>query len=794
MAFDDRSVIWEPSDHPRILPVPPGHRLRIVHAEPFSAFLSREGRRIVGPQVSRPEAGSHGACFDPIPEPGDHELTLETGRGSVFRGSVRFLRPTPRLPSRRPAEGLILLTNGIGGMARMDIDLGRVRSKYDCVLGANLDPAVPTDRHIFVKRVRVYLVAPGFRDDSGWPVPLRMDWLKEVESGPPARWRYLAVGRGGEQVRMELVADMVEGQNTTVLQFRRLAGTLPSGVKPDPAMAGGEDVPLHLTVRVDLEDRDFHWETKRNAGAEHHFSSHCSPLESAIGFRFAPAPDRELCVVADGGAYRHEPEWSHNIPHPVEQSRGQTASGDAYSPGWFDLPLPTGAVVTLVLTAETELPPVDEGFLAAREDAVAVALQRAQVPADDAFGRQLAVAAQQFVVRRGLGKTVVAGYPWFKDWGRDSLICARGLLAAGMGAQVIDLLVVFGRFVEDGTMPNSIHGSCASDRDTSDAPLWYGIVSEETAAVVGDQLYAVRVDDSGRTLDDVLCDIARGYERGTPNGIRVDPDSGLVWSPAHFTWMDTNYPAGTPREGYPVEIQVLWIRLLRQLAGRGIGAEARHWADLADQAFESFTRYYWRPAEGYLLDLLACGRGSAAAAAEPDDALRCNYLFAVSLGLIHGTAARRCVDLAQHHLLIPGGVRSLAPRRVARALEIFGGHGQLLNDPRHPYWGRYEGDEDTRRKPAYHNGTAWTWLLPTFCEALARAWDFAPAAVDAARAYLGSLDELLDQGCLGQIPEILDGDSPHEPRGCDAQAWSVTEALRVWKTLQALPPAGTRPG
>jgi glycogen debranching enzyme len=121
---------------------------------------------------------------------------------------------------------------------------------------------------------------------------------------------------------------------------------------------------------------------------------------------------------------------------------------------------------------------------------------------------------------------------------------------------------------------------------------------------------------------------------------------------------------------------------------------------------------------------------------------------------------------------------------VSPPLAVYGNHGQLLNDPTNPYWGRYEGDEDTRRKPAYHNGTAWTWMLPVFCEALARAWDFDPAAVAAARSYLASMEALLDEGCVGQFPEILDGDAPHSQRGCDAQAWAATEALRVWKLLQ----------
>ena len=166
----------------------------------------------------------------------------------------------------------------------------------------------------------------------------------------------------------------------------------------------------------------------------------------------------------------------------------------------------------------------------------------------------------------------------------------------------------------------------------------------------------------------------------------------------------------------------------------------------------------------------------AAREAKPDDALRSNYLFAVSLGLVTGERAKRCVEAAQKYLVVPGALRSLAPLPVSIPLPIYR-DGQLLNNPIEPYCPRYEGDEDTRRKPAYHNGTAWTWTFPTFCEALARAWDFSPEAVAAAKAYLGSMEQLMNEGCLGQIPEILDGDAPHTQRGCDAQAWGVTEAL-----------------
>jgi len=152
---------------------------------------------------------------------------------------------------------------------------------------------------------------------------------------------------------------------------------------------------------------------------------------------------------------------------------------------------------------------------------------------------------------------------------------------------------------------------------------------------------------------------------------------------------------------------------------------------------------------------------------------------------VSGERARRCVQAALRHLVVPGALRSLAPLPVSIPLPIHAKDGRLLNNPVTPYWGKYEGDEDTRRKPAYHNGTAWTWTFPLFCEALARAWEFEPEAIAAAEAYLGSMERLMVEGCIGQIPEIVDGDSPHTQRGCDAQAWGVTEALRVWKLLNS---------
>ena len=189
------------------------------------------------------------------------------------------------------------------------------------------------------------------------------------------------------------------------------------------------------------------------------------------------------------------------------------------------------------------------------------------------------------------------------------------------------------------------------------------------------------------------------------------------------------------------------------------------------------------PERGYFADCLHAAAGVSAADAVRDDHLRPNQLIPVALGCIDGVAARQVVAACTRWLVVPGAMRSLAPLPVFPPLPVVSAAGVLLNDPLKPYCGTYTGDEDTRRKPAYHNGTAWTWLLPVFCEALAAAWERSPAAVDAARAYLGSCDRLFAAGCASQLPEIVDGDAPHAQRGCDAQAWGVTEAFRVWKQL-----------
>jgi glycogen debranching enzyme len=778
-------VVWTPEDVRRVTLVPDGHWLLLESPDPFRATL-RVGTDVVRHVEAIPGRTWFMAVFPPAGVAGAGELEIEIWRKPAVRAtaSVRLLRSEGdpegirgKTPVGSTDSSLVLLTNGRGGMARLCVDLGRVTSKYDCLLGANLHPALPVDRHVMAKRVRVWAMANGFLS------PLNHETLAGFEPGPSPRWEFQVPAGDGRRVEIQMTAAMVEGENTTVLRFAR--GTPRPGAAP---------VDVWLTVRVDLEDRNFHWETKRNPAAEAHFESQVLVLSEAAGFVFAPAPERSFWVTSSAGAFHRAPEWSEGIPHPVEATRGMTGAGDAYSPGWFELPLPAGNDVVLTATCEGS-PRADTMASGSMEPKVPTA---AEGPGADRFGEALRQALRAFVVKRGNGKTVIAGYPWFLDWGRDTLICARGLLAAGMLHEVEQILLTFGRFEFEGTLPNTIHGEDASNRETSDAPLWYGLICEEWAMASGGSaglrarggegdaatFLGRQLDREGRTLAEVLRSIAVHHLRGTPVGVAMDEKSALLWSPAHFTWMDTNHPACTPREGYPIEIQALWIRLLRQLDRLGVAPETEAWSELAQRAEASLQMYFWIEEHGWWADVLRAERGVPASEATVDDALRSNGLLAVSLGVVSGKRARRSVEAARRHLLVPGGVRSLAPLPVHCPLEIRGGSGDLLNNPREPYWGRYEGDEDTRRKLAYHNGTAWTWKLPVFAEALVRAWEGAPESVAAARGYLLSLEPLLASGCLGQLPEILDGDAPHQPRGCDAQAWSVTEALRVWRMVQ----------
>ena len=762
-----------PRDRKRTVMVPPGFLLLIQAPHRFSVEL-RDAATVLRKEWSmRTDDGSHMALMLPIEAPGRsrvHHLHLVVYEsGNCHRAQV----PVLYLSSWRNAgvqtafdvhdvearDGYGLCTNGRGAMAQVRGAWGEIRSRYDSILAGNLHPDYPVDRRIMFTRCRAWLVCRGYSQT------VARNFLKSfaVDENGVVSWRFeIPVGMG-KLVYLAVGLRMWDDANTVTLEFRRRSGTGREDHLPDRS-------PVRIILRPDVEDRSYHETTKAYPGPGAAWPAAVTPRDN--GFSFGPSRDHRLEVLASPGTFTLEPEWTYMVSHPFEAERGLDAHSDLFSPGYFTLTLKGGQSSTLKADIVTGRK------YGSAEPASSSAGPLSDVPGDRFQGLAEAMrnAIRQFLVGRDNSLTVIAGYPWFLDWGRDTLICLRGIIAARMLGEALEILMQFARFESKGTLPNMIRGGDESNRDTSDAPLWFFVACADLVRAEGSH-GLLKTRCNGRSLRQVLRSIGRFYMEGTPNGIRMDPDSGLIFSPSHFTWMDTDHPAGTPREGYPIEIQALWhaaLTLLAELDPKGI------WGGLAGKVRASIHAYFVRDGLGHLSDCLHARPGQPAREAEPDDLLRPNQLLAVSLGALKDH--NLCVDVlaACEELLVPGAIRSLADRPVARPLPIRH-HGELLNDPTNPYWGRYFGDEDTRRKPAYHNGTAWTWLFPSYCEALFVT--YGEAYLETALALLTSSAELINRGCVAHVPEIVDGDTPHTLRGCGAQAWGATELYRVLAIL-----------
>jgi starch synthase (maltosyl-transferring) len=767
---ESRVIFWHwPQALSREVMLPPGFFLLVKAPVGFRARIADGSRTLVAENSLETSDGSHFALFAPLPEPvGLRRLTLKLsvytpGHAAHAQGHLLLLsggqnaRVRQRFRRSHLADrDLVLLgTNHLGGMLRAPVRWGELASRYDALLAANFAD-VPQDRRILLSRCRAWMVFQGFSQDVdvncldtfGFDDHSRGQWTFDIPTGQ------------GDHVLLELTAEMLAGKNSIRLTLHRVPSE-------DAAARLSDDQPVELILRPDIEDRSFHETTKAYLGPEQAWPRAVTAFPD--GFVFAPHPSRRLKMTISPGVFRAQPEWYYMVHRPLEADRGLDPDSDLFSPGYFSVRIQGGASVELVAQAfgakdpaPSDGPPAPVSWRETRWQPLAPAMARA---------------LDHYVVRRNDSKTVIAGYPWFLDWGRDSLIVVRGMIAAGRRQEAGDILKTFAAFEKNGTLPNMIRGIDATDRDTSDAPLWFFTACADL--VKAGQTEGFLDEKAGnRTIRDVLAAIGHAYAAGTPNGIRMDPDSCLIYSPSHFTWMDTNHPAGSPRQGYPVEIQALWHRALRFLAA--IDASNPQWASMAVQAANALTDLFWDARRGYLCDCRHGQAGQSAKEAVSDDALRPNQLLAITLGALTDPVICRTMLDACQQLLVPGAIRSLADQPVRYPLPVMH-NGTLLNDPLHPYRGRYEGDEDTRRKPAYHNGTAWTWPFPSFCEAWARVYGV--PGKDAALAWLGSSVRLINRGCVGQIPEILDGDFPHRQRGCDAQAWGVSELLRVWLKL-----------
>ena len=622
---------------------------------------------------------------------------------------------------RRNPAWRTILSNGAGAASQMRVGWGEVASQYDAMLAANPNPSCPSDRLNLWARTRCWLQREGYTREFDRRCTTR---FTADPAGRGARWDFLVPCGMGRTTAFSFEVSLAGGRNAATLRVTRRD-------------AGEDDVgdQVRLVFRPDVEWRSFHQTTKAYAGLEDLFPKSVSAGPG--GFSFHPY-EGSFEMSVSGGEYHHEPQWEYNVAHPEEAERGQDPCGDLFSPGWISADLHVGESVEIVgkLAGAGET----AGNLKPTAGGLGSSLETDSCPP---LPEALRRALDLFIVRRDGLKTVIAGYPWFLDWGRDTFIFMRGMIAAGMIDDSVKILKAFAAFEERGTLPNIIYGETAGNRDTTDAQLWFIRCVQEIESAAGAPALNARLS----TLKDTCRSIVENYISGTPNGIRVDHDSALVWSPSHFTWMDTNYPACTPRVGYPVEIQALWISALRYL-----GMD-----DLAEKARASVVRLFKVPHGPGYYDCLAAPGGERAADAAPDGAVRPNQLFLLSLGVLDDPSVLEATE----ELLVPGAMRSLGAD--------------------HPlYRGVYTGDEDTSRKCAYHNGTAWAWTFPLYAEALAAS---GAASRETALELLASAVENLNTGCIGHLSEIADGDAPHAQKGCAAQAWSVSELLRVWLRL-----------
>jgi predicted glycogen debranching enzyme len=643
--------------------------------------------------------------------------------------------PTPPIDIVAALQREWLLTNGLGGFA-MGTLAGVNSRRYHGLLIAATHP--PVGRvlalHSIVEQLvvddsQVELASQAFGESCELhPDGCRRLVQSQAERGQAWRWRYATAA-----VEASRTVEMMPGRNVARIEYAIAA------VNPRTA--------LELRGRVLTPLRDFHGLTRQ--------SGPTPSIEHVDDRELVVRSDRvRLVLRADGGAWRVDPQWWYNFTYQCDRDRGQDCNEDVWSPGLIAL----RSAGRLRLRVEAEVVVVDAAPITI-SIARTSAADRSSESSDLARSR-LVHAASQFIVKRRAGETwqtsVIAGYPWFGDWGRDTMISLPGLmLCTGRIDEARDTLSTFARAMRNGLIPNLFddYGG-AAHYNTVDASLWF-------VHAVG-ELHQRQPDNLTEFVDACRAIIA-AYRRGTDFGIHMDAD-GLIAAgdpSTQLTWMDAKRDgvAFTPRYGKPVEISALWHHALLTLAELSNDArEADDLRRLADRVAASFRAKFWCPERQCLHDVLLPRDGGWHA----DGKLRPNQIFAVSLphSPLQPDQQRSVVQVVKERLLTPVGLRTL--------------------DPAAPdYRGRYEGNL-FQRDAAYHQGTVWPWLIGPYCEALARIDGFSAASRANVRNTLQPLIAELDRCCIGQLPEVYDGDEPRRPQGCPAQAWSVAEVLRTW--------------
>lgn len=645
-----------------------------------------------------------------------------------------------------------LVTNGIGGYASGTI-ANLLTRRYHGLLIAALKP--PLGRTLMLAKMdetalyngRAYPLYTN-RWLDGTVEPEGYHYIERFElQGTTPVWRFALA-----DAILEKRIWMQQGANTTYISYhlRRAAK------------------PLTLAVKALVNYRDYHHNTY--AG-----DWRMSVDAVAHGVCVTAFPGaKPLYLLADTSSLEHSEaklrislpayNWHYGFDLAVEKYRGLGYWEDHLHAATFHVTLEPATALTLV--ASTERNPELQGEIAwnlRRTYEQHLLESWSQVREAPAWVNQLVLAADQFIVNRPSpdapeSKTILAGYPWFSDWGRDTMISLPGLtLSTGRPEVARSILRTFARYVNQGMLPNRFPD--AGDRpeyNTVDATLWYFEAIRAYFGATGDETLLAE-------LWPVLVDIVEWHRRGTRYNIHLDPDDGLIYAgdeETQLTWMDVKVGdwAVTPRAGKPIEISVFWynaLHTMRQFAQR-LGHSPAEYAKLAAQTAKGFSRF-WNQEAGYCYDVLDGPGGN-------DATLRPNQIFAVSLPmppLLTPSQEKQVVDTVAQHLLTSYGLRSLSPE--------------------HPqYQGIYGGDQ-LKRDSAYHQGTVWGWLMGAFVMAHLRVYKDATQAQELLEPMA---DHLWDQG-VGSLSEIFDGDAPMQPRGCPAQAWTVAEVLRTWVATQS---------
>jgi predicted glycogen debranching enzyme len=628
-----------------------------------------------------------------------------------------------------------LETNGLGGFASSSIT-GLNTRRYHGLLVAATRP--PVGRLVLLSKLEETLIIDGRRFElssnqyPGVVHPQGHKYLRAFRLDPFPVFTYSVEG-----VELEKSVFMVQGENTTVVRY-------------DVKIDGPARTDLRLEVRVLVAFRDYHSTTHENGALDPEVNAEDSRL-TIRPYEGLPA----LHFAHDAEEVERSSWWNRNLEYAAERERGLDFQEDLFSP--FALKFDMNTRTRAAIVASTERRDVRDVEAYRSAEGARRASLLARSPSGEELVRSLATAADQYVVARGEGKTVIAGYHWFSDWGRDTMISLPGLtLVTGQTDVARSMLLEFARHVDRGMLPNRFPDAGeAPEYNTADATLWF---FEAVRALLK---YTDDYEFVRRDLYGVLKDVVERHERGTRYQIHVDDDGLLFAGEAgvQLTWMDARVAGRevTPRTGKPVEIQALWYNALRVMEALsrefGLREDERKYGAMAARASASFERQFWNEGAGCLYDVV---NGE-----ERDGSIRPNQIIAASLThtMLSEEKARRVVEAVERELLTPFGLRSLA-----------------RSDSQ--YRGRYEGGPEAR-DGAYHQGTVWAWLLGPFITAYVKAHGRSAASKRQVAAWLAPIRTHLKDAGLGHVSEIFDGDAPHTPRGCVAQAWSVAEILRA---------------